>query len=773
MSCGCGCGGEVVAYEDWGEHNEEENATAAEYQGRSVTLNKPFRTPGANKKFGVYTKNESGNVVLVRFGDPNMEIKRDDPKRRKAFRDRHNCDNPGPKYKARYWSCRQWRGGKKVEAEEGCGCNMDIDVEAEEEFDLWLHFEAEECECEYGCDCGLPCCSQVGIASKHDARSTPAPPKDRKKGSKKNKPGSARPGGKVTFSEGVTNSLKTKVKEHNAKSDRKVTLGMLKAVYRRGAGAYSTSHRPGVSRAAWSMARVNAFLKLVRSGKPSNPKYVQDNDLLPGSHPRKSKKASMDYCDACADTAACAKHGSCMQAEANMMRKMKVYGEKDVFDNPGEAMERAKEMGCDEIHSHKEDGKTIFMPCKSHGEYNKKMGGKMEVEGYKHKEEEASYHDGDSCDPGYEKVNGECKRVAVTIDLDDYDLEATVEASTGETVIKITGIAFHEGLNKNKWEITKAGAEKVAGRMVGADVTLNHPPANDKGRGFTRNMDGDVKDATVGYVSEAKFEDLGDGKWNVRYVAYVVRNELFNSLESGLWSREEYGVSIGGSGVPVSATEDGITFGDDFTFDHLAIVHRPAYPRANIESVERVEKSKASQTFISHSIPHANQQTQEVIEMTAEEIVETSADEMESLKAELVMANARVAEFEAAEHERVEAERVALVEKATEIGMSGHEDLKTETLETLIASWEASHPEPAPVEMASVEDTPAVESPVVASESAPTSVVANYLNGELVETEESLYERAYNAWARAWNGTLDASESNVRASMYSEIKEMI
>ena len=309
--------------------------------------------------------------------------------------------------------------------------------------------------------------------------------------------------------------------------------------------------------------------------------------------------------------------------------------------------------------------------------------------------------------------------------------------------------------------------------MVGADVTLNHPPANDKGRGFTRNMDGNVKDATVGYVSEAKFEDLGDGKWNVRYVAYVVRNELFNSLESGLWSREEYGVSIGGSGVPVSATEDGIIFGDDFTFDHLAIVHRPAYPRANIESVERVEKSKASQTFISHSIPHANQQTQEVIEMTAEEIVETSADEMESLKAELVMANARVAEFEAAEHERVESERVALVEKATEIGMSGHEDLKTETLETLIASWEASHPEPAPVEMASVEDTPAVESPVVASESAPTRVVANYLNGKMVETEEDLYERAYNAWARAWNGTLDASESNVKASMYSEIKEMI
>ena len=87
----------------------------AEYQGRKVTLNKPFRTPGKNKKFAVYTKNESGTVVIVRFGDPNMEIRRDDPKRRANFRSRHNCDNPGPKWKARYWSCYQWRAGAKVD----------------------------------------------------------------------------------------------------------------------------------------------------------------------------------------------------------------------------------------------------------------------------------------------------------------------------------------------------------------------------------------------------------------------------------------------------------------------------------------------------------------------------------------------------------------------------------------------------------------------------------------------------------------------------------
>ena len=79
-------------------------------------LNKVMRDSGGNKKFKVYVKDPStGNVKTVRFGDPNMEIKRDDPERRKNFRARHNCDNPGPKTKARYWSCRQWRAGAKVE----------------------------------------------------------------------------------------------------------------------------------------------------------------------------------------------------------------------------------------------------------------------------------------------------------------------------------------------------------------------------------------------------------------------------------------------------------------------------------------------------------------------------------------------------------------------------------------------------------------------------------------------------------------------------------
>lgn len=77
-------------------------------EAEKKTLNKPFRTPGGPKKFGVYVKNAKGNVIKLPFGDPKMKIKRDDPGRRRGFRSRHNCQDPGPKWKARYWSCRFW-----------------------------------------------------------------------------------------------------------------------------------------------------------------------------------------------------------------------------------------------------------------------------------------------------------------------------------------------------------------------------------------------------------------------------------------------------------------------------------------------------------------------------------------------------------------------------------------------------------------------------------------------------------------------------------------
>ena len=90
----------------------------AEYKGREVKLNDPIRTSeNPKKKFKVYVKDpKTKNVKVVRFGDPNLSIKRDDPKRLKSFRARHGCDTPKGKDKttARYWSCYQWRKGAKV-----------------------------------------------------------------------------------------------------------------------------------------------------------------------------------------------------------------------------------------------------------------------------------------------------------------------------------------------------------------------------------------------------------------------------------------------------------------------------------------------------------------------------------------------------------------------------------------------------------------------------------------------------------------------------------
>jgi hypothetical protein len=80
----------------------------AEYHGRKVSLGKPFLTPGGPKKRSVYVKNPKGNVIKVNFGDPNMRIKKSIPARRKSYRARHHCDNPGPRTKANYWSCKAW-----------------------------------------------------------------------------------------------------------------------------------------------------------------------------------------------------------------------------------------------------------------------------------------------------------------------------------------------------------------------------------------------------------------------------------------------------------------------------------------------------------------------------------------------------------------------------------------------------------------------------------------------------------------------------------------
>jgi hypothetical protein len=130
---------------------------------------------------------------------------------------------------------------------------------------------------------------------------TPAKPEEKKKGSTTNEPGSAgtTPEAKekakeilkrkdekqliskaeIAFSEKVTNALKEKVKNHNSKHSKKVTLGQLKKVYRRGLGAFSATHRPGVSRAAWGMARVNTFLRMMAGGKVKDSYRRADQDI--------------------------------------------------------------------------------------------------------------------------------------------------------------------------------------------------------------------------------------------------------------------------------------------------------------------------------------------------------------------------------------------------------------------------------------------------------------------------------------------------------------
>ena len=133
-------------------------------------------------------------------------------------------------------------------------------------------------------------------SKKISAGSKPSKPSERITGSSRNKPNSAVRGGTIKFDEALTTTLKNKVKDHNAKMREKdkptwtyANLRALKAVARRGAGAFSTSHRPGMTRNQWAVARVNAFLYLLEKGNPKRPAYTTDNDLLPSGHPKASR----------------------------------------------------------------------------------------------------------------------------------------------------------------------------------------------------------------------------------------------------------------------------------------------------------------------------------------------------------------------------------------------------------------------------------------------------------------------------------------------------
>lgn len=103
----------LPASHDSSSKKSDEEVTKAEYQGEQVTLNKPRRIKGGNKKFEVFVQS-GGKIKRVAFGDPNMEIRRDDPKARANFRARHNCDSKKDKTTAGYWSCRMWEGGTSV-----------------------------------------------------------------------------------------------------------------------------------------------------------------------------------------------------------------------------------------------------------------------------------------------------------------------------------------------------------------------------------------------------------------------------------------------------------------------------------------------------------------------------------------------------------------------------------------------------------------------------------------------------------------------------------
>lgn len=132
-----------------------------------------------------------------------------------------------------------------------------------------------------------------GLSKARERADTPAEPHERVKGSDRNPKGSARSrtsGASIKVTKEIEDALRDKVKAHNDETEhewQRVTLGALKSVWRRGAGAFSVSHRPSQNRQSWAYARVNGFLKIAMGG--GNPKYTQDDDLLSADHPRRRK----------------------------------------------------------------------------------------------------------------------------------------------------------------------------------------------------------------------------------------------------------------------------------------------------------------------------------------------------------------------------------------------------------------------------------------------------------------------------------------------------
>tara|TARA_Y100000593_G_scaffold23760_1_gene47107 strand:+ start:1442 stop:2326 length:885 start_codon:yes stop_codon:yes gene_type:complete len=254
---------------------------ASEYQGKKVTLNDPKRSSDGKKKFYVYVKNEKGNVIKLGFGDPNMEIKRDDPARRKSFRARHNCDDPGPKWKARYWSCYQWRAGAKVDEEmdprdhvkkkddqyvivapSGKIVKTFDDKKDAEDWVIKNH-DAVMKEVRQDPDIKDKEGTQPAKYHKGLSKST----KQKRDAHFKAKKSGPAPGDADAETKPSVHTKKYKqmfgeeiagLKKKSEKSG--ISYGILKKVYDRGMAAYKTGHRPGTTPQQWAMARVNSFV---------------------------------------------------------------------------------------------------------------------------------------------------------------------------------------------------------------------------------------------------------------------------------------------------------------------------------------------------------------------------------------------------------------------------------------------------------------------------------------------------------------------------------
>lgn len=199
------------------------------------------------------------------------------------------------------------------------------------------------------------------IVDRLDEQRAPAPKKDQIFGSEKNPAGSASDKeGEIELGDATEAALQKKADEHNAKMTEedkpkwtRVRVGALRSVWRRGAGAFSTSHRPNMTRAQWAMARVNAFLYLAENGRPENPRYVMDNDLLDSDHPKFSDaRASSDRCANISDSMAEIRTQNWVVRDEDESRRIafsnmevrasddgtKLVGYAAVFDSPSEPL---------------------------------------------------------------------------------------------------------------------------------------------------------------------------------------------------------------------------------------------------------------------------------------------------------------------------------------------------------------------------------------------------------------------------------------------------